>query len=246
MTVDALPCSEADGLIWIYPGDQPAPPILPTNVSEPPRGFDIHAEVVLEVPIEHAVLVQNLLDLAHAPFTHAATFARGWPVPEAAAFKALELLSGHWSPYPIDVSFAPPCMAISTIGLSRPSKVDRGKNHLHQLHVCLPAGAGRTRLLYRLALDFVPWTRGLPVMDSVWKRVAGQILSEDVRLVRGQHRDQQDESGSGSDGTRGTATEERLSDRYSEWRHALQKGEVEAVNAAGRMLQQTDLVVRRS
>lgn len=30
--------------------------------------------------MEHGLLVENLLDLAHAPFTHTSTFARGWPV----------------------------------------------------------------------------------------------------------------------------------------------------------------------
>jgi chlorophyllide a oxygenase len=55
-------------------------------------------------------MVENLLDLAHAPFTHTATFARGWPVPEAVRFHASQLLSGAWDPYPIDMGFAPPCM----------------------------------------------------------------------------------------------------------------------------------------
>ena len=41
------------------------------------------AEIEIEVPVEHGLLVENLLDLAHAPFTHTSTFAKGWPVPGA-------------------------------------------------------------------------------------------------------------------------------------------------------------------
>ena len=41
----------------------------------------MHAELVLDVPVEHGLLLENLLDLAHAPFTHTTTFAKGWPVP---------------------------------------------------------------------------------------------------------------------------------------------------------------------
>ena len=37
------------------------------------------------MPLSH---VQNLLDLAHAPFTHTSTFAKGWPIPEVVRFKA--------------------------------------------------------------------------------------------------------------------------------------------------------------
>lgn len=78
---------EADGLVWVWPGGSealaasPAPPPL----ARPPPGYQVHAELVLEVPVEHGLLLENLLDLAHAPFTHTSTFAKGWPVPGALA-----------------------------------------------------------------------------------------------------------------------------------------------------------------
>jgi phenylpropionate dioxygenase-like ring-hydroxylating dioxygenase large terminal subunit len=37
--------------------------------------MQVHAELILEVPVEHGLLLENLLDLAHAPFTHTSTFA---------------------------------------------------------------------------------------------------------------------------------------------------------------------------
>lgn len=37
----------------------------------------------VEVPVEHGLLMENLLDLAHAPFTHTSTFAKGWPIPDS-------------------------------------------------------------------------------------------------------------------------------------------------------------------
>ena len=78
--------------------------------------MQVHAELLLEVPVEHGLLLENLLDLAHAPFTHTSTFAKGWPVPDAVRFNAARLLGGSWEPYPIDMSFEPPCMVLSTIG----------------------------------------------------------------------------------------------------------------------------------
>ena len=36
--------------------------------------------------MEHGLLMENLLDLAHAPFTHTSTFAKGWPIPDAVRF----------------------------------------------------------------------------------------------------------------------------------------------------------------
>lgn len=35
----------------------------------------------MELPVEHGLLLDNLLDLAHAPFTHTSTFAKGWSIP---------------------------------------------------------------------------------------------------------------------------------------------------------------------
>ena len=78
----------------------------------------IHSELELEVPVEHGLLLENLLDLAHAPFTHTSTFAKGWPIPDVVRFNAARLLGGNWEPYPIDMSFEPPCMVLSTIGAS--------------------------------------------------------------------------------------------------------------------------------
>ena len=57
----------------------PPPPV--DGALSPPPGFTVHSELVMEVPVEHGLLLENLLDLAHAPFTHTTTFAKGWPVP---------------------------------------------------------------------------------------------------------------------------------------------------------------------
>lgn len=41
----------------------------------------INSQLVMDLPVEHGLLLDNLLDLAHAPFTHTSTFAKGWSVP---------------------------------------------------------------------------------------------------------------------------------------------------------------------
>ena len=68
----------------------------------------------MDLPVEHGLLMENLLDLAHAPFTHTGTFAKGWSVPKMVKFltPAHSPLAGHWDPYPIDMSFEAPCYVI--------------------------------------------------------------------------------------------------------------------------------------
>lgn len=89
-------------------------------------------------------------------------------------------LEGYWDPYPIDMEFRPPCMVLSTIGISKPGKLE-GKStkecttHLHQLHVCLPSSRQKTRLLYRMSLDFAPWLKHVPMMHLLWRYFAEQV-----------------------------------------------------------------------
>jgi hypothetical protein len=48
----------------------------------------------MELPVEHGLLLDNLLDLAHAPFTHTSTFAKGWSVPRY--FYTLDGIKLNW------------------------------------------------------------------------------------------------------------------------------------------------------
>lgn len=43
VTVTSLPCSEVDGFVWIWPGEE-APSEVP-QFAKPPEGFAVHAEI---------------------------------------------------------------------------------------------------------------------------------------------------------------------------------------------------------
>ena len=220
--VKALDIQEKDGMIWVWAGDCKPYREIP-EVGQPPEGHVIHSELILEVPVEHGLLVENLLDLAHAPFTHTSTFARGWPIPDAVKFRMMSMLGGEWDPYPIDMSFEPPCITISTIGLQQPGQVQRGaraaecEKHLRQMHVCLPSRPGHTRLLYRMSLDFLPVLKQLPFMDMVWKEMANRVLGEDLVLVQGQQKRME----LGGNTWANPVSYDKLAVRYRRWRNSL-------------------------
>ncbi|XP_068485508.1 chlorophyllide a oxygenase, chloroplastic-like [Phaseolus vulgaris] len=223
--IKSVPCFEKEGMIWIWPGNEPPTATLPSLL--PPSGFEIHAEIVMELPIEHGLLLDNLLDLAHAPFTHTSTFAKGWSVPSLVKFLTpASGLQGYWDPYPIDMEFRPPCMVLSTIGISKPGKLE-GQNtrecstHLHQLHVCLPSSKQKTRLLYRMSLDFAPLLKHIPLMQYLWKHFAEQVLNEDLRLVVGQ----QERMNNGANVWNFPVSYDKLGVRYRLWRDALERGD---------------------
>ncbi|KAI9113218.1 hypothetical protein K1719_015743 [Acacia pycnantha] len=222
--IKSLPCFEQEGMIWIWPGSDPPRSTLPSLL--PPSGFEVHAEIVMELPIEHGLLLDNLLDLAHAPFTHTSTFAKGWSVPSLVKFLTpASGLKGYWDPYPIDMEFRPPCMVLSTIGISKPGKLEgqsteQCATHLHQLHVCLPSSKDKTRLLYRMSLDFAPLLKHMPFMQYLWRHFARQVLNEDLRLVEGQ----QERMNKGANVWNFPVSYDKLGVRYRLWRDALERG----------------------
>ena len=178
--VQALPSVEHNGMIWVWPGDEVPNKSMP--VLEAPKDYTIHAQIVLELPVEHGLLMENLLDLAHAPFTHTTTFAKGWAVPDLVRFQtaATAALRGQWDPYPIDMEFQPPCMVLSTIGLAKPGKLQGGSTrdcpkHLFQMHACVPSSRGKTRLLYRMGLDFAHWAKYVPFIQHLWQHLANKV-----------------------------------------------------------------------
>ena len=135
-----IPIGIKDGLVMVWPGSCKPDVELP-GTFKPPDGYTTHAELIIEdVPVEHGLLMENLLDLAHAPFTHTGTFAKGWGVPNFVEFATSKLRkpgdgwhdmanglnlaslggqSGSWNPYPIDMKFLTPCMVDSHIGMSQ-------------------------------------------------------------------------------------------------------------------------------
>eukprot|EP00250_Pteridium_aquilinum_P017940 c23853_g1_i1 orf=188-2035(-) len=227
VSIQALPCIEHDGMVWIWPGDAVPDGSLP--VLNSPEGYTTHAQIVIELPVEHGLLMENLLDLAHAPFTHTSTFAKGWPVPSLVRFcTPVTALQGYWDPYPIDMEFQPPCMVRSTIGISKPGKLEGNSTqdcvkHLHQLHVCLPSARGKTRLLYRLSLDFLPILKHVPYIQSLWKYLANKVLDEDLRLVLGQ----QDRMNRGANVWNLPVSYDKLGLRYRKWRMSVEQRDLE-------------------
>lgn len=229
ISVKALTCKEKDGMLWVWADEMESEPQFPIpNSFALPEGFECHAEITMDVPVEHGLLLENLMDLAHAPFTHTTTFAKGWSVPDLVNFEQVSrmALAGNWDPYPIDMAFGAPCMVLSTIGLEKPGQIERGlkakdcKNHLHQLHVCLPSKPGHTRLLYRMGLDFMGWARYVPGIEHVWKDVARQVLGEDLRLVLGQ----QERMQQGEDVWGHPVQYDKLGIKYRKWRNDVESG----------------------
>ena len=80
--VQVYPLHEQDGVVYVWPGsaedaqEAARPPRDTTDegiaLADPSSGF-VMSTMCLDLPIDHALMVENLLDPAHVPFTHEGT-----------------------------------------------------------------------------------------------------------------------------------------------------------------------------
>ena len=85
-----------------------------------------------------------------------------------------------WRPVPNEIKFVPSSALVSSIDIQR-MYGDSIPRRVHQVHVCLPSRPGKTRVLFRMALDFLP--ESAMVADKVWENLARQILKEELNDV---------------------------------------------------------------
>ena len=89
-----------------------------------------------------------------------------------------------YEPVPQSVVFKPSCVITSTIALKpRLGGGDGTSMLVEQLHVCVPAKPGSTRVLFRMAFNFVP-EGAQNAAGDVWKNLAVQVLQEQLEDVR--------------------------------------------------------------
>ena len=72
------------------------------------------------------------------------------------------------------------CCCTSVLPPLQGQRAEACKNHLHQMHICLPSRKGHTRLLYRMSLDFMNWTRFVPGIQIFWQNIANQVCRLDA------------------------------------------------------------------
>jgi phenylpropionate dioxygenase-like ring-hydroxylating dioxygenase large terminal subunit len=212
VSVATLPVRVHEGLVWVWPGSnaqarQGSEWKALQDITTLPKGnsYTCHAEVEFEAPIDHGLLIENVLDAAHLPFVHGSSFARKWKIPVHLQYESRRGLfpandrahgvqiGGSWSHYPMDMAFHPPCIVLSDTGVKKPGQIEKFdvktsdcKHHFHQLQICLPVREGHVRFLYRIHTNFLGFTRFIPGINRRWKTRSEAVLYEDLELLMGQ------------------------------------------------------------
>lgn len=191
--VDALPCVNVAGIIWVYPGVKIAPPLATLNTMKVSTDFRVHSELLLDHSLNNKILLSNLTDFQSATAININLTSQKWSVPQSLFLTTVSLIKSNWYLHPKDLSFIPPCTLLSTIGISQlnPIKGMTAITHtpieycLKQFYVCLPMKKTSTRILYRMSLNFMPWGNEVPFINSLWTSVAKQVVRQELNQKRG-------------------------------------------------------------
>jgi len=203
--VDALKTVEHDGMVFVWAGDEgeevpdEKDPRHPTNLYvgekslRAPGGGSVNgtpfltcAEIELEFENECDVLTERLFTLTQRAVNKAklveektGSLEKIFDLVDVSAQVAKALRWG-WRPVPNEIKFVPSSALVSSIDIQR-MYGDSIPRRVHQVHVCLPSRPGKTRVLFRMALDFLP--ESAMVADKVWENLARQILKEELNDV---------------------------------------------------------------
>lgn len=189
----AYPVCEQDNIVYVWMGPEreareeaaaAEPPLRDADDEGLPllgkKGY-VCQSLCVDLPIDHCLMVENLLDPAHIPFAHEGTIGqRGRAEPlEMKVTKTPrgirgEVKQGYFN------GFEAPC----TIVLHTPPKP--GKMDMWQYVSCTPTAPGQMRMLYRAYRNFATFVEYVPPLRRIFNHFSKKIIFQDYDLLIGQ------------------------------------------------------------
>jgi chlorophyllide a oxygenase len=179
--VKHFPVVIKDDLVWVFVGKNA--PEIPSIRPGAEHGWTNSFDTVIDLDIDHSLMVENLLDPAHLPFTHNGTISdRSKQRPlEMIAKVSDECIYGDCDQGngASRFEFIPPCH----IRLKHEFSPDwRFEQSIH----CVPIRPGHMRLIYRQGRNFFNWVNYLPGMHWYLTYLSEKIVFQDYELLHGQ------------------------------------------------------------
>ncbi|KAI8893353.1 hypothetical protein BC833DRAFT_608683 [Globomyces pollinis-pini] len=183
----SFPVKVENGLVWICIGNSEITLIPPVYRPSTYHDFGIPIDTVVDLDIDHSLMIENLMDPAHLPFTHDGTLSnRSLISPMTLEFQITKdhhmFGTNIQTKYPDEKSvfnFYPPCHVILDIEVSPGWKLAL---HFH----CVPIRPGHMRLIFRSSRNFMQWINSIPGFQSYQQSLSRKIVFQDYELLHGQ------------------------------------------------------------
>jgi len=187
-----FPVSENQGLIWVWIGDEQLLKqdqfAQPRNLL-PGKGANEFGRVFtysMDLDICASLMLENLLDPSHLPFTHDGTISkRSKAEPlrmdiqykrDRVEGKVVQTKTGTEGQ---KFAFLPPCHV--NLELVMPD----GKTFCQTMHT-IPLKKGHSRVIYQQSRNFFTWVDSLPFMGSLYMHFSRKIIFQDYEMLKGQ------------------------------------------------------------
>jgi len=188
-TVRTYPTFEQDNVVYVWPGsveeaataDKPSQDVMDDGTPLVTAAGFVQQLTVYDLPIDHCLMIENLLDPAHIPFAHEGTIgkrdkAEPLNMTLTATAKGIKgaVKEGVYNAFE----------APSTIILHTPPVP--GKLDMYQYVGCTPSAPGQTRLVYRSYRNFAKFVDKIPPLKRMFDRFSEKIVFQDYSLLLGQ------------------------------------------------------------
>lgn len=187
------PTLEQDGVVYVWMGPEEEANVESAAADPPLEDVDEAGEplqlkkgyvcqyLCVDLPIDHSLMIENLLDPAHIPFAHEGTIGRRQMVePLEMKIKKTprgirgEVKEGYFN------GFEAPC----TIVLHTPPKP--GKMDMWQYVCCTPTAPNQMRMIYRAYRNWATFVEKIPPLKRLFDSFSRKIVFQDYDLLCGQ------------------------------------------------------------
>eukprot|EP00475_Leptophrys_vorax_P023918 TRINITY_DN3290_c0_g1_i1.p1 TRINITY_DN3290_c0_g1~~TRINITY_DN3290_c0_g1_i1.p1 ORF type:complete len:426 (+),score=94.96 TRINITY_DN3290_c0_g1_i1:69-1346(+) len=186
------PVVEVDQMVWVWPGppEMADPGLVPHLRALEEKTMPDSASIAraVDLDIDFTLMVENLLDPAHGPFTHDGTISkRGQQCPIQAETEVSDTDSivteftelhhkepRHWT------AFHPPCHVFLNNDVN-----GRGWKVGIRLH-CIPLRPGHMRLIFFNKRNFMNFLDRVPFVERITEKFVHKIVFQDYVVLRAQ------------------------------------------------------------
>jgi phenylpropionate dioxygenase-like ring-hydroxylating dioxygenase large terminal subunit len=188
--VRVYPTFEQDGVVYVWPGkaeDSETAPKPPKDEADDgmhlacaTSGYVLQS-FCMDLPIDHSLMIENLLDPAHVPIAHEGTIGNR-KRSKGLHMDMFELQNGFVGK--VDENSCNGFVAPSNIVLHTPIK--KGSMEMWQFVACTPTAPGQFRMVYRAYRNWAKWVDMIPPLKRMFDSFSLKIIFQDYNLLLGQ------------------------------------------------------------
>jgi chlorophyllide a oxygenase len=180
---------EKHGLIWVH-SQKPEILNIPDSFNDlfSPRENSYRFNYGVDLSLPHELMIENLLDPAHLPFTHHGTISkRDKAVPidfmvneDDEKITGTATINEKKQQKRIEFIFIKPYIVCFDAVFS-------GNKGMRQIHFCIPTGEDTMRLNSVFYYKNMPWLGKIPFMNYIQTRMSNKIVGQDIEMLQGQN-----------------------------------------------------------